>query len=116
VLANGIGASLATTGLFTLNAGTYLIEAWNTGSDTTAALTAGTMEFNQVVTANTDAVSTSGAGVLLADDVSGHNDWNTSMSMVWPTANFGTTFCVQTALTYASGTALNHVTLRVTQL
>jgi hypothetical protein len=116
VLANGIGAVLASTGLITVNAGTYLLEYWNTGSDSAAALTAGTLEFNNVVTANTGTVLTSGAGTVVTGDVSGHNDWQNTISLVWPTALYGTSIAAQAALTYASGSALNHGNLRITQL
>jgi hypothetical protein len=116
MLANGIGATVASTGLITLLAGEYLLELFDLGTDTAAALTASTLEFNNVVTPNTGVIQTSGAGTLIGGDVSTHNDWQNSISMIWNTANFGTALCAQSALTYASGSALNRATLRITQL
>jgi hypothetical protein len=115
VLANGIGAVVASTGLITFNSGTYLIEVSNVGSDTAAAVTAGTIEFNDVVTPNTGVVLTSGVGVTTGAFPT-YNAWSNNLSMVWSTALFGTAFCAQAALTYASGSALNHSSLRITQL
>jgi len=116
VLTNTIGAVLTSTGLITVNAGTYLLEYFNTGSDSSAALTGGSLEFNNVVTANTGVILTSGAGTVVTGDVSGHNDWQNTISLVWPTSLYGTSIAAQAALTFASGSGLNHGNLRITQL
>jgi hypothetical protein len=118
LVANGIGATVATTGLITLSAGSYLVEANVTGYDSTASVTALPLNLCQVVTPDTDVVSpaATGSGSTI-NAASGHVDWFTSISpLIWNTAQFGLTICAQAASTYASGSAFNQGYLKITQL
>jgi hypothetical protein len=120
-IGNGIGATVASTGLITLLAGSYIIECSATMSDSAASVSAGHLYPCQVVTAATDNVlSSANAGVEVASDVNnvnGHQSFFVLMApFVWNTTQFGTTFCLQAAATYASGTCLNQGYLKITQL
>jgi hypothetical protein len=116
VLANGIGASIASTGLITLNPGIYLLELFNLAADPSVSVSAMTLEMGKSATPATSTVFTSGVGLATTNDVSTRNDWGNNGSIVWVTANFGTTIAAQAAVTYSTGVASNYATLRITQL
>jgi len=118
IVANGIGATVASTGLITLLAGSYLI----TGSCTTWGTTVNASSLYslcQVVTANTDSILTNDPSPSLTgtNTTLGYRAENVPLiPFVWNTTLFGTTLCLQIASTYASGSSYNQGTLTITQL
>lgn len=118
-IANGIGATLSTAGLITLLPGTYLIESSSVCTNSAAAVSAGTMKLCQVATANTSVVWNNGGtgSQSLVTATGGYDGWqNADPPFIWNTAQWGLTFAVQQAWTYASGTSTTQGYLKVTQL
>jgi len=118
LLANGIGATLAPTGLITLLAGSYLVEwqvvAW--GSTTNGSAEAGVF---QSATAFTDKVVAYPGGTNTSVNTTlGYSAcYMTEFTpFVWNTALFGTTLCLQAAATYASGSTWYQGYLKLTLL
>jgi hypothetical protein len=99
-----------------LNPGIYLLELFNLAADPSVSVSAMTLEMGKSATPATSTVFTSGAGLATTNDVSTRNDWGNNGSIVWVTANFGTTIAAQAAVTYSTGVASNYATLRITQL
>jgi hypothetical protein len=113
IIANGVGATYASaTGIFTLPVGTYLVECDNVSTNSSVALTAGTVGLST----GSSTIATSGAGFPVVDSIAAHNDWSNSLRMVWSTAHFGTLLQMEVSATYSSGTTFNYPNMRLTQL
>jgi len=113
VIANGIGATIASTGVITLLAGSYLVEAGFTASDTAAAVTGGTLYLG--MSTGNNAVTITGA--TSGADLSTHAAWiSYSAPIVWNTSILGLTINMEVACTYASGTCLNQGYIKITLL
>jgi len=118
ISSNGIGATIAASGLITLPAGKYLVAGNCLASDSAAAVTAQTGQFCQVTTANTQVIcDTAYVGLVVTNQVSAHNAYAVSLpSYIHDTSQSGTTISMQVANTYASGTCLNQGYLSITYL
>jgi hypothetical protein len=121
VVANGIGATIASTGLITLLPGVYLIECCNSFSDTAATVSAGRITIGQSAVAATDlSYNSSDYGFETADGsdiIIPHATWFAGcMPSTWNTSLYGLNICLQASGTYASGTCLNQGYLKITQL
>jgi hypothetical protein len=117
ILSNGIGATIASTGLITLPNGVYRFESSSTSSNNVAAVTALEVTFNTVATAGTDAICSRTLNQTLAQTISSYNSFYAALGpVIIPTTVFGNTFTMQVAATYASGTAVNNSWLKITQL
>jgi len=120
VLANGIGATVGTTGLITLNPGSYLIEVANTTWDSAAGISAGQLYLSTTNGTGGTIISSSEFGSELASEANttfGHSAWITSMqNFLYNTTVWGTSLYVLAVATYASGTAYNQGQIQITQL
>jgi hypothetical protein len=122
VVANGIGAVVATSGLITLLAGSYLIESNCISWSLTVSVTAGhLLVCNQITPGTGDVNASSILGAEAAagvNDTLGHLPWLMSSDpFIWNTSIQGTTICAQADITFAGGgTALNQAYLKITQL
>jgi len=116
VIQNGIGATIASTGLITLPAGVYKLECGNMGSDTAANVTVTTAQFCASATASTSIVyEFSGGTTTTTTTISGHEcSFIEIAPWIWSTALLGTVISFQVAQTYASGTCLNNSWLKIT--
>jgi hypothetical protein len=120
VIANGIGATLASTGLITLLPGSYQFH-WDTTSwATTSSPSVQQTALFQVATANTQRVTpfTVGGvtGVNEAPEAYTASLPNYGNDFLWNTTLWGTTVTLQVSQTYASGTGYNQSSLVITQL
>jgi hypothetical protein len=120
LIGNGIGATIASTGLITLPAGVYTIEAnlscVNVGSTDTVG---GFIALCTSASADTGVVFTATATVqsLVNGVLSGGKWGNGELSqIVWNTAQMGTTVCIQSALAYSAGAPIINGVLKVTLL
>jgi hypothetical protein len=123
VMANGIAATFASTGLITLQPGSYLIEGTDMSSSATVASTALTLKVCQVVTPSTDVVVQSSASFATTDGFSvitslpSPFQWFSNIApIVWNTNTFGTTLSLQAAVTYPSGSVTHQGYLKITLL
>jgi hypothetical protein len=108
---NGIGATIATTGVVTVPAGRYLVNCSVLASDTTASVTSG----NLYLSASNS--STKLLTAVVAMSVSGAYPTYTSaygsVQTIWETADYGTTICPWFEVAFASGTCLARCVLTI---
>jgi len=118
IIANGINATIASSGLITLAAGSYLIESTCNSVATTSGVTEVNMQLCNVATANTGLVfATSNNGQTSSVNAPSQHLWTANMNpLIWNTTALGTSLALQAAATYASGTALNFGYIKITQL
>jgi hypothetical protein len=118
IIANGIGAVLASTGQVTVPAGSYLISTSVTYSDSSASVTGGYAYLTQSSVSNTDVVAdmtANGASAqLLLNNSSGFKSWQATITpLVWSTTQFGTTINFQIGAVYASGVCTAQAYIRI---
>jgi hypothetical protein len=118
VIANGIGATLASSGLITLPVGSYLIENMsNTSTPSAANITIGQSQLASTATPGSTFIKAVTGALSASADVSGFTGWlSGSPPMVWNTSYWGTSLCLQSSCTFASGTAVNQAHLKITLL
>jgi len=119
VIANGIGATIASSGLITVPAGIYLVSGSNCASNSAVNVTACALSINFSATASTGILFGSNAcgtqGVSATANVSsGFKSFSSFVSpVVWNTAIMGTVLSLHAADTYASGTCLNNGYMKI---
>jgi hypothetical protein len=120
VIANGIQATLGTTGLITLLPGVYKIEMSGASYSNGASISAMNYKLCQVTTANTDPVIagiTNGAVSQVNEATAAYNGWFSPLSgYIWSTAQWGLTLSLQASTTYGAGTAVNNSYIKITSL
>jgi len=121
VIANSIGATIANTGLITLNPGVYKMEFAATTWATTAASSQSNIGVFQSATANTNKViaTNNGGFSTTANTALGYTAFNPGGLVdpfIWNTTLFGVTVALQVNNTYASGTGYNNSYFKITQL
>jgi len=110
VLSNGIGATLATSGLITLPSGRYLITTQAQSFVSSAvAVSASQATLAQSATVNTSLVGTYGGGTSsIVNTAYGAVSYSsTAPNFLWDTGLLGTTVALQVKCTYGSGSAYN---------
>jgi hypothetical protein len=116
ILANGIGATIASTGVVTLPAGVYLVEFSYIASDTTASLTGSGLGLYGSSTIGSYPQST-GTAAFQDGSITGFNYARNAVNpLVWNTAVQGLVLLTSVANTYASGTCVNNGYLKITTL
>jgi hypothetical protein len=125
IVTNGIQATIAATGLITVPAGLYQIEANCTSTLTGAtggtAITAGNLYLAETESSSVAVViDTPGSGFAAAvqyANISTSVSWATSLNpFVWNTADLGTSIALLANPTYTSGSCFNRGYLKITQL
>jgi hypothetical protein len=120
VAANAINATIASTGLITLQAGTYLVQAACQSNCSSSHATTCAIELCTSATANTGVVVAGSAigvaGSTTANNPGGSTGGAANGSFIWPTAQWGTTLALQSQSTYGGGVATAYLTLSITQL
>lgn len=111
---NGIGATIASTGLVTLPAGLYLVEGTVTGVNQSASVTTAAMQFVNTTTL-TNYLFTSPNSVTSSGEPS-QVESTSYGSFVLQTPNAGAVVGMSAALTYASGTCWTAGVMRITKL
>jgi hypothetical protein len=118
IIANGIGAVLASTGQVTVPAGSYLISTTVTYSDSSASITGGYSVLTQSSVSNTDVVADNAANGTSAQ-LPLNNSYGfksllaTITPLVWNTTLFGATINCQVGATFASGTGTAQAYLKI---
>jgi len=120
IIVNGIGATIASTGLITLVAGTYLVEASLFSFCTSAnAVTAGDLTISKA-TGGTNEYSSAAFGFQFEGSSNtsygAKGYYNGVMSSVWDTTVQGTAICALANATYGAGSCFNQGYLKITQL
>jgi len=120
VIANGINASIASTGLITLPAGVYLVDATCVSADTSANVTGGVLYLSQNSSTSFAPATSADHGFSAtseAPNVSTFDSWMTSVGpIIWNTVDLGPTISLMVSAAYASGTNVNRGYLKITQL
>jgi len=116
VAANGIGATLATSGLVTLLPGSYLIEGYNMATNS-AAISSAELVIAQVATPATDLIVGGASGATATVASTGFEGfYSVPIPVFWNTSLFGLTVALQSEVTYTSGAAINQGYLKITQI
>jgi hypothetical protein len=119
LISNNIGATIASTGVITLPPGRYLVNFVNLASDTAASVSASNLYLAQDTSASYVLATVAQLGYThtINYQISTYSACEAGFwPVIWDTAQSGTTLCIQTANTYASGTCLNRGYLSIVSM
>lgn len=115
VVQNGIGAVVASTGLITLLAGTYLVELFNTSSDVGNDCTNSSLEIVSTSTL-TNYLAINSSYSYTNNGTPANEIFTREIKLVHNTAVCGLVVGAAASVTYAAGTAINNAVMKITQL